>query len=1278
MTFASEKLAKALRAKRLRRPVAVSAVGCVNAGTFRHEIEIIVSPRGAETPALLTAALILRSFTTYAPHCEADASCLTHLADLRWADPNPLSSDPIDLIIGADLYSDIVREGLRRGGDGQLMAQNSVFGWFISGPITRASAPRVRACALATQASSVVISAHHCKAEISLEDEMRRFWEVEEVPRAVERTPDDERCERHFVSTHSRTVEGRYVVRLPFRSGPPIDIGSSRSRAVRCLAALTRRLQTKPEQRRAYDEFLREYELSGHMRRAPEISDASSQVAYIPHHPVFRSHSATTKLRVVFNASSPTTNGSSLNDHLIAGPKLQTDLSSVLLRWRNFKYACSADIEKMYRQIQLDLRDVDYQRILWHPAPDDEPREYQLMTVTYGMSCAPFLALRVLQQLRIDDGGDFPLAAPLLKNNIYVDDVLFGSDDVGQTIEIRNQLTALLRRGGFELRKWSGNSAALLADLDEANHGLACTRSLAIDESVKILGITWTPAGDNFQISVSLPACVPESKRSILSTIAKLYDPLGWVTPITISAKIFMQHLWRRQLEWDDPIPEMLASRWRAIFSNLSALDGLRIPRWTGFGRDIRRTELHGFADASNSAYSAVVYLRLTTHSGQVIITLLTGKSRVAPLQPMSIPRLELSAAVLLSRLVEFVRTAGGYDNATCCCWSDSTVVLSWLAAHPSRWRTFVANRVAEVHARLPRVQWRHVPTADNPADCASRGLLGLEILKHDLWWRGPSWLTSPPNAWPSFGDASAAEALSEERVVTHLATEPASLNSLLLECYSSWPKLVRVTAYIMRFIARCRRRLTGDSSGEPAGPGVTAGECSGARTRLLKQIQAALLPKELHRLANRLELPSKSSILALRPFLDEEGLLRVGGRISRAPLPWTRRHPILLASHRITKQIVDHAHVRGLHAGVQLTLSIVRRDFWVIRGRGVVREQIHRCVVCARERAAVPSQIMADLPRVRVSAPARCFAHCGVDYAGPVLVRASAGRGIATRKAYIALFICLASRAVHLELVCDYSTRAFLKAFSRFAARRGIPNTVYSDNGTNFVGADRELTVAYRAALRDPNFLSSTALDGVNWRFIPPAAPHFGGLWEAGIKSVKHHVRSVLRSYTLTFEEYATLLCRIEACLNSRPIAPISDSLDDYEPLTPGHLLVGFDLGLPPSPSTLHISENRLTRWQLVRQLTERFWRVWYHDYVNTLQQRGKWRKVQPSIQVGKMVLIRNTTLPPCKWELGRVTQCHPGPDGLTRVVTVRTANSTLQRPIVKICLLPVHCETE
>jgi len=235
----------------------------------------------------------------------------------------------------------------------------------------------------------------------------------------------------------------------------------------------------------------------------------------------------------------------------------------------------------------------------------------------------------------------------------------------------------------------------------------------------------------------------------------------------------------------------------------------------------------------------------------------------------------------------------------------------------------------------------------------------------------------------------------------------------------------------------------------------------------------------------------------------------------------------------------------------------------------------------------------------------------------------------------------------------------------------------MYSDNGTTFVGADRELTTAFRASLQDPNFLNRTATDSVSWHFIPPSAPHFGGLWKAGVKSVKHHLRRVVGSHTLTFEELSTVLCLIEACLNSRPLAPLTDTVEDYEPLTPGHFLVGSALTALPQPSLLEVNENRLSRWQLV-QMMERFWKLWQDDYINTLQQRVKWRRVaKESLRNGQLVLVKNPLLPPCKWELGRIVQSHVGPDNLVRVVTVKTATGEYKRPIGKICLLPIDVES-
>lgn len=830
------------------------------------------------------------------------------------------------------------------------------------------------------------------------------------------------------------------------------------------LNSLSRRLQAHLAQSAEYREFMDEYERLGHTRKTPVLSCSSDQQVYILHHPVFREDSITTRLRVVFNASSPTSNGTCLNDHLLAGPKLQTELPTVVLRWQQFKFVYSADIAKMFRQIQIDQRDINYQKILWKNALSDVPTEFQLLTVTYCMACAPLLALRILQQLASDEGSLYPLAVPILRENIYVDDLLFGSDDIVALRRTRDQLITLLRHGGFQLRKWASNSSLLLSDIDAADHGLACSKLLSTDDSLKILGIGWDPARDVFQIAVSLAESAPVSKRTILSAIARIY-PLGWVTPVTITTKIFIQQLLGEKLGWDDVIPQTLLCRWQQIYSRLSCLNGLTVTRWTGFESDVLYAELHGFSDASNQAYSAAVYLKIISKSGKVTITLLAGKSKIARLTPITVPRLELLAAALLARLLEFVKDSCSLDGCPCFCWTDSMIVLAWLNQHPSRWKTFVAHRVADVQTRLRNLKWRHVPTADNPADCASRGLFGDEIISHPLWWQGPSWLHQPPEKWPRIKLHLPVDAPLEKKLISLLCNLPRKPFDLASR-YSSWTRLIRVTAYVFRFISLCRRSRT-EPHVETNRHAITADECNRAKAFWIRYIEAEIFPNEMFALSNNNELPNKSKILTLRPFLDRDGIIRVGRRLNRAPIPFTARHPILLASHPLVSTIIDQVHQRQLHAGLQLTLRTLRNSYWIIRARSFVKTRIHRCVICAQERAVEPSQLMGNLPAARVTALSRCFLHCGVDYAGPVQVRASPGRGITSRKAYIALFICLATRAIHLELVGDYSTHAFLNAFSRFSSHRGLPESMYSDNGTTFVGADRELAKSYRATLR-------------------------------------------------------------------------------------------------------------------------------------------------------------------------------------------------------------------
>ncbi|XP_043271180.1 uncharacterized protein [Venturia canescens] len=683
--------------------------------------------------------------------------------------------------------------------------------------------------------------------------------------------------------------------------------------------------------------------------------------------------------------------------------------------------------------------------------------------------------------------------------------------------------------------------------------------------------------------------------------------------------------------------------------------------------------ELHGFADASQRAYSAVVYLRVLKSPTDTSVSLIAAKSRVAPLKTVAIPRLELNGIVLLVRLLEYVREALKIEKIPVHGWTDSTVALSWLTQHPSRWKPYVANRVSEIQTKMPEVKWHHVSSGENPADCASRGIPVSELINHPLWWSGPSWLRQNSAYWPSARPCASGRAvdkkfaLSEQRAsaTIHVAHEREEWD--LSSKFSSWSKLLRVTGLLFFWLNKFRAQKCDPNRVPPAN---FTDSVQAARDFWIRKIQNEHFAAEIRALQEKEPLPRATDLKALNPFLDGKGQLRLGGRLRHSFLSYDERYPLILPRHHVSELIIDQTHSRSLHSGPQLTLRLLRQNYWILGARSLVKSRINRCLNCARERAVSASQLMGDLPSPRVN-PSPPFSHCGVDYAGPFHITPFVGRGQKSRKYYVALFVCLATRAVHLEYVDDYATSGFIAAFQRFVSRRSLPSDMYSDNGTNFQGADNELHRAFLSTLKNPDLHAKFETDGIRWHFSPASAPHFGGLWEAGVKSFKHHLKRVVGAHTLSQLEFSTLLCGIEACLNSRPLAPLSDDPDNFDALTPGHFLIGRPLLSVPEPSLLELNENRLSRWQKVLAMREHIWKAWSHDYLHTLQQRAKWQKASRSVQVDALVLLKNEQLPPCRWELARVVATHPGPDGLVRVVTLRTAKTQLKRPIAKVCPL-------
>lgn len=794
-----------------------------------------------------------------------------------------------------------------------------------------------------------------------------------------------------------------------------------------------------------------------------------------------------------------------------------------------------------------------------------------------------------------------------------------------------------------------------------------------------MLGLTWIPQEDSFRFQIEPLPVGMNTKRSILSFIAKFFDPLGWASPVVITAKILIQELWIRKYDWDSPIADELLQPWENYCAEFSKLKEIRIYRWTGMHTENVAVELHGFADASNRAYATVVYLRIFKSLSEFSVILLTAKSKVAPIKTISAPRLELNAIVLLTRLLEFVQNSLNLQRIPTYGWSDSAVALAWLRGHPSRWNTYVANRVSEVQTRLPSVQWNHVPSKDNPADCATRGLSPAELREFKLWWAGPAWLKSPSTAWPIHdklknqldSNRQMIDSESRKAVVCHTVTlsEWELPNNV-----SSWTKLTRVTALIKRFIYNLRCRASGSMRLTGC---LSAIELKEASLFWFQYVQRNQFSSEFRALNNNHSVPKASSLLSLNPFLGEDKLIRLGGRIRNSTLPYNERHPIILPKHRISDLLIAQAHKAALHSGTQLTLRILRQNYWILSARTRAKLYIRNCVRCVRERGLTQQQLMGDLPSPRVT-PSAPFSHTGVDYAGPMEVIPTVGRGQRSRKYYVAIFICLTTKTIHLEYVDDYAAVGFLAAFRRFVSRRGLPSDMYSDNGTNFHGADRELNLTFKRLVSDPQIRNVIANDHVKWHFIPPSAPHFGGLWEAGVKGLKYHLRRVIGSHTLSQLEFATLLCQIEACLNSRPISALHDDPNDFSVLTPSHFLIGRPVVSLPEESTLEINPNRLSRWQQVRAMLEQIWRSWSSDYLHTLQQRSKWRNNQTELKINELVLLKNNLLLPSKWELARIIKVHPGSDQHVRVVTVHTAKTELKRPITQICRLPIHSDTD
>lgn len=1173
---------------------------------------------------------------------------------IKLADPEYYKPSDIDLLLGADIFWDLIEQGQIRFGTRSPVLQQTKLGYIVSGPTS--------GLIHTSRHSDDYIACNLIKNDyIDIHEQLTKFWSIEETTYNSKPvySSEERSCEEHFLQNFTRTDEGRFSVAIPLKMSET-SLGNSFDRAKQCFFSLERRLQRLPKLKQMYTDFMAEYKDLGHMSVIADNSDSNTQRSYyLPHHGVLRESSTTTKLRVVFNASAPTSTGISLNDLQMVGPTIQSDLFSILIRFRHYSYVMTGDIEKMYRQVIINENQRHLQQIIWRDDPSKNLQTYQLNTVTYGTASAPFLAIRCLKQLANECEND--LISQIISEDFYVDDLVTGSQSLSQLHKIRDDICKVLSTGCFNLRKINSNVVNFTSNSADPSTPL----TLGEQNTSTTLGLGWSSSKDELLFSQRPTVNTMPTKRSMLSSIGQIFDPLGLLSVYIIQCKILLQKLWLHKISWDDPLPPEIIQTWTKFMSDLSYLNDLRIPRCVSC-KEPSVIELHTFCDSSKDAYGACIYVKSTSSDNHVQTTLLCAKTRVAPLKPITIPRLELCGALLGARLTEKVCQAFRLPIHKCFLWTDSTIVLGWLKTAPSKLKQFVRNRVAEIQELTQNNEWRYVPTQLNPADLLTRGVDMSKIQDLDLWWTGPSFLLESENNWPNISFNQMISNDSSE-IVSHIAvSEPNSNNELIdVTRFSKLSRLQRSLAYALRFVYNCK---TKDS--KLTGP-LSKSEVEKSFELLLKQSQIKSFP-EYNTLKKNQSIPNKSNLIKLTPFLDKNGLLRVGGRLQNSNYDYDVKHPALLScKHPLAKLIFTQEHIRMLHAAPQLLLSSIRQRFWPLGGRNLAKTVVHKCLSCFRMKGQTMNPIMGQLPEERVN-PGYPFKTTGVDYAGPLLAADRKGRGCRLIKVYVALFVCFSTKAIHLELVTDLTKDAYIGALRRFIARRSKPCLMFSDNGTQFVGAKNEINNFLKF---NSNSLSEVIADeGIQFKFIPAYAPHFGGLWEAGVKSFKYHLVRVLGASRLTFEELYTALVQIESILNSRPLTPLSPDPNDLTPLTPGHFLVGRPLTALPSPRVEDVNSNRLQRWERVEQLRQHFWARWHKEYVSELQQKSKWQSTSGCLNRGAMVLIKEDGLPPMKWLLGRVQNVHSGIDGVNRVADILTTKGVIRRAFNKICPLPIE----
>ena len=1078
------------------------------------------------------------------------------------------------------------------------------------------------------------------------------------------------------------TAEGSLQAPIPFKSTSLPDNRAAVQQ--RMKSTLKKMMRSEPEIFVKCKEIIHKYLEKGYIELVPDAETKSTGITnYIPWFVV--KHPFKDSIRIVFDAKA-TYKGSSLNDHILPGPDLTNELRGVIFRFREGVVAVVADIEGMYHAFKVAPQHRDALRFFWVDESDTENLKiYRATSHPFGCRSSGAIASYCLRKIGHDATDLSEGGQDFVQKSFYVDDGLPSYDDSKAAIETLKEVRGLLASRNVRLHKILSNDKEVVEAFPESERA---DSYFAVEDPMcqRTLGVFWNAKQDYFSIRITL-VLRPFTKRGILAVINGQYDPIGLFTPVILGGKVFQRQVlppkekMTSEIEacgWDDPLPLEYKPKWDTWTSSLKDLEDIKIPRcFVPHTSDWTQT-LHVYCDASIEAIGWVIYMRSTNPAGEVHVALVTSSAKVAPQAAATVPRLELNSAVGSAECAAKVVTELKKKPHAVYFYSDSKITLGYIKNKSKRFVKYVERRVSIITSLSDPKQWSYVDTAHNPADLASRPQTPKELVKS-------KWFSGPDNLWQtnlSIDDIDVTreelpEEVKEKKVMK--ATEATELVKSLCSRRSSFLKVVRVIKILLglRNLAdRARQRLAGEKAIQlaPRNPEVTLRE---AEVVTLKLAQHESFEDEMRLLSTKKGLNADHPLMSLSPFIEEQtGLMRVGGRLRLSPMSDDVKHPILVPrSHPITPLLVRQVHAKVRHQGRHITLGAVRQEGYHIQsGSSMIKNEISKCVYCRKLRGQLCSQKMADLPFDRLEEVVP-FTNCGVDLFGPFTIHdgVSTRRSTSTKKEYVVIFVCMTSRAIHLEPCPFLDTSSFWNALRRFFAIRGTCKRLRSDNGSNLRCTSKQMDKLNLEKVRQ-----GLANEKIEWDFNPPGASHFGGHYERKIGAVRRILEATCvhaGKNQLSRDEFHTLLQESASVVNNTPLWEVSSSPDDPAPLTPASLLTLRDKASPDSDvfTERDLLAYGKERWKRVQFLANEFWRKWRLHYLHELQARNKWRRVKPNIRVGDIVLIRDKNLNRNYWPMGLVEEVKTSSDGLVRSAYVKIGKKKCYRTVADLVVI-VH----